>query len=83
MTDERSNDDTENAPEDGMRQVPTDPPEVVPAISSEQMGVAAGLGLSGFAQQNPEGGFVGDEEEAWTKDDPDQVPDSSEEQGTR
>jgi hypothetical protein len=55
----------EAPPEDGMRQAPTDPPEVVPAISSEQFGIAAGLGLSGFAQQNPDGGFVGDEEEAW------------------
>ena len=52
-------------PEDGMRQMPTDPPAVVPAMSSEQFGVAAGSGLSGFAKQNPEGGFVGDEEEAW------------------
>jgi hypothetical protein len=65
MSDERTNDDMDTVPEDGMRKVPTDPPEVVPAISSEQLGVAAGLGLSGFAQQNPEGGFVGDEDEAW------------------
>ena len=77
------NDDTEAAPEDGMRQIPTDPPEVVPAISSEQMGVAAGLGLSGFAQQNPEGGFVGDEDEAWTKEDPDSVTDPTSDGTTR
>lgn len=54
-----------DAPEDGMRQMPTDPPAVVPAVSSEQFGIAAGIGLSGFAKQNPEGGFVGDEDEAW------------------
>lgn len=69
MTDEQNTDDTEIAPDDGTRQMPTDPPEVVPAISSEQFGIAAGLGLSGFAQQNPEGGFVGDEQEVWQKSD--------------
>jgi hypothetical protein len=59
-----------DAPEDGMRQMPTDPPAVVPAISAEQFGIAAGVGLAGFAKQNPEGGFVGDEETAWQRDEP-------------
>ena len=57
-------------PEDGMRQMPTDPPAVVPAMSSEQFGIAAGIGLAGFAKQNPEGGFTGDEETAWKRDEP-------------
>ena len=70
MTNEEVDTETE-VPEDGMRQMPTDPPEVVPAISSEQFGIAAGLGLSGFAKQNPDGGFVGDEEEPWHVQDPD------------
>jgi hypothetical protein len=59
-----------DAPDDGMRQMPTDPPAVVPAISSEQFGIAAGVGLAGFAKQNPEGGFVGDEDDPWQKPEP-------------
>jgi hypothetical protein len=55
-------------PEDGMRTMPTDPPAVVPAMSSEQFGVAAGIGLAGFAKQNPEGGLTGDPEEPWVRD---------------
>ena len=71
-------DTEEEVPEDGMRQMPTDPPEVVPALSSEQFGIAAGLGVSGFAKQNPEGGFVGDEDEAWHVQDPDATRDEAE-----
>jgi hypothetical protein len=56
------------APEDGMRQMPTDPPAVVPSAASESFGIAAGMGLAGFAKQNPEGGFVGDEDAAWERD---------------
>ncbi len=69
MEEEQTEPQTET-PEDGMRQVPTDPPEVVPAMSAEQLGVAAGLGLAGFAKQNSEGGFTGDEDVAWTRDEP-------------
>jgi hypothetical protein len=79
MTDETRDTETQ-VPENGMRQVPTDPPEVVPAISSEQLGIAAGLGLSGFARQNPEGGFLGDEEEPWHVQDPDATTDAPDEE---
>jgi hypothetical protein len=78
MTNEAADTETE-VPEDGMRQVPTDPPEVVPAISSEQFGIAAGLGLAGFAKQNPEGGFLGDEEEEWHVQDPDRAAEAPDE----
>jgi hypothetical protein len=71
-------DTEEEVPEDGMRQMPTDPPEVVPALSSEQFGIAAGLGVSGFAKQNPESGFVGDEDEAWHVQDADHPRDAAE-----
>ena len=56
------------APEEGMRKMPTDPPAVVPTAASEQTVIAAGMGLAGFAKQNPEGGLVGDEEAAWERD---------------
>jgi hypothetical protein len=46
--------------DDTIRHEPTDPPEVVPAISGEQPGIAAGLGLSGFAK-DPDHGFEVDE----------------------
>jgi hypothetical protein len=78
MTNEQADTETE-VPDDGMRKMPTDPPEVVPAISSEQFGIAAGLGLAGFAKQNPDGGFVGDEEEAWHVQDPDAARDAAQE----
>jgi len=55
-------------PDEGMRKMPTDPPAVVPAYGSEQMVISAGLGLAGFAKQNPEGGLVGDESVAWERD---------------
>ena len=56
------------APEEGMREMPTDPPAVVPAAASENMVVAAGMGLAGFAKQNPEAGLTGDEDVAWERD---------------
>jgi hypothetical protein len=46
-------------PEDGLRQAATDPPAVVPTMSSEQPVVAAGMGLSSFAQADPEWGLTG------------------------
>lgn len=55
-------------PEEGMREMPTDPPAVVPSQGSEQMGISAAIGLSGFAKQNPEGGLTGDPEEEWERD---------------
>jgi len=55
------------APEEGMRRMPTDPPAVVPIIASEQPATFAGMGLAGFAKQNPEGGLTGDEEVAWER----------------
>jgi hypothetical protein len=54
-------------PEDGIRKMPTDPPAVVPSAAAEQTVIAAGMGLSGFAKQNPEGGLVGDEDVAWQR----------------
>ena len=61
-----------DVPEEGMREMPTDPAAVVPSAGSEQMGIAAGMGLAGFAKANPEGGFVGDEDVAWERN-PDDV----------
>jgi hypothetical protein len=51
-----------------MRRMPTDPPAVVPGAASEQMPIAAGMGLSGFAKSDPEGGLTGasDEDDLWT-----------------
>jgi hypothetical protein len=46
-------------PEDGLRQAATDPPAVVPTMGSEQPVVAAGMGLSSFAQADPEWGLTG------------------------
>ncbi len=57
-------------PDEGVREMPTDPPEVVPSMSAEQPTVAAGIGLAGFARADPEGGLVGDEEYGW-QDEPD------------
>lgn len=78
MTKDRTppNQELETAPDWGdEREMPTDPPAVVPAIGSEQTVVAAGMGLAGFAKQNPEGGLTGDPgpEEAWQRE-----PDTSE-----
>lgn len=47
------------APEDGLRQAATDPPAVVPTMGSEQPVVAAGMGLSSFAQADPGWGLTG------------------------
>ena len=55
-------------PEDGMREMPTDPPAVAPSIGSEQPAIFAAMGLAGFAKQNPEGGLTGDEDVAWERD---------------
>lgn len=51
-------------PEDGLREVATDPPAVVPTMSSEQPVVAAGMGLSSFAQADPAWGLTGADDEA-------------------
>jgi hypothetical protein len=55
-------------PEEGIRKVPTDPPEVVPSAASEQPAVAAGTGLAGFAKADPEGGLSGTEDDTWEVD---------------
>ena len=49
-----------------MREVPTDPPAVVPSMAA----VSAGMSITGFAHANPEGGLAGDEEMGW-HDEPD------------
>jgi hypothetical protein len=46
-------------PADGLRETATDPPAVVPTMTSEQTVVAAGMGLSSFAKADPEGGLTG------------------------
>ena len=56
------------APEDGTREMPTDPPEVVPSAASEQTVIAAGTGLAGFAKADPEGGLTGSDDETWEID---------------
>ena len=61
-------DTAEQMPDEGMRTKPTDIPEVPVALGAEQPAVAAGLGVSGFAKQNPEGGLTGDEDTAWQRD---------------
>jgi len=66
------------APEEGTRKMPTDPPAVVPAAAAEQTIIAAGMGLAGFAKQNPEGGLVGDEDVAWQRDPTASVEENSE-----
>jgi len=53
---------------DDMREEPADTPAVVPAISVEQPGIAAGVGAASIAKQNPEGGLTGDEDTAWERD---------------
>lgn len=55
-------------PEDGMREMPTDPPAVMPSIGAEQPAIFAGMGLSGFAKADPAGGFVQDDDEQWKVD---------------
>lgn len=56
-----------DSPEDGMRQMPTGPAAVVLGAASEQLGIAAGMGLAGFAKANPESGFTGDEDVVWER----------------
>lgn len=56
-------------PDDGLRQSATDPPAVVPSMTSEQTAVAAGMGLSSFAQADPEWGLTGGDEEVTAEDD--------------
>ncbi len=56
-------------PDDGLRQAATDPPSVVPTMTSEQTVVAAGMGLSSFAQADPEWGLTGGDEDATVEDD--------------
>jgi hypothetical protein len=55
-------------PEEGIRRMPTDPPDVVPGAASEQPVVAAGTGLAGFAKADPEGGLAGTEDDTWVVD---------------
>lgn len=57
------------APEDGLRRAATDPPAVVPTMSSEQPVVAAGMGLSSFAQADPDGGLTGTDDAPEAGDD--------------
>ena len=45
--------------DDGVRDIATDPPAVAPSAMAEQPVIAAGIGLSGFAQADPEGGLTG------------------------
>jgi hypothetical protein len=55
-------------PEEDVREMPTDPPEVVPSAASEQTVIAAGTGLAGFAKADPQGGLTGSDEETWEVD---------------
>jgi hypothetical protein len=75
-------DETEKL-DDKMREVPTDTPEVVPSISSEQMGIATGVGAAAFAKQNPEQGMTGDEDKAWHVQPRDLAADNDEESHVR
>ncbi len=56
-------------PEDGLRQAATDPPAVVPTMTSEQTVVAAGMGLSSFAKADPASGLTGSDDDGTVADD--------------
>ena len=70
-TDDKPECDPEKVSDD-MREEPADAPPVVPAISVEQPGIAAGIGAASIAKQNPEGGLTGDDENAWKRDSEDE-----------